>query len=327
LNILPKVDICILSWDRVEDTILAINSALSQKGIDSKVIVVDQGSSEDNLLKLRIFCEKSNRIILVCNRINLGVPGGRNQASYQGIGDYIVSLDNDAEFSDDYQLMEACKIMHDQNDLGIIAFKILRFGTKEDDITSWPYHEDLTIWSNKEFYTDRFVGAGHMIRRQVFEEVNGYDDKLFFLHEEVDFSKRVINAHYKIKYTSNVTICHKVSAEHRVSWTGKRWAFDVRNKTYLHIKFKTFLPTAIFHTGIMLWQGIKSGLIVATFQGFFQGFMLLPTAVNCWRKQKYLFSDNESMKYFEHCSPTSGMSVLERIKVRLKNVKPVVVKK
>ncbi|WP_223097870.1 glycosyltransferase family 2 protein [Vibrio sp. SCSIO 43132] len=40
----PSVDITILSWDRIDDTLDAIDSALSQQGIDLKVIVVDQGS-------------------------------------------------------------------------------------------------------------------------------------------------------------------------------------------------------------------------------------------------------------------------------------------
>ena len=323
---LAKVDITILSWDRIDDTLAAIDSALAQESIDSSVIVVDQGSQPEGLEQLRQHCKKDARIQLVCNDENAGVPGGRNQAASQGQGEFIVALDNDAEFADAHQLARACEIMAAKQELGVLAFRILRYGTSEDDATSWSYHGSLQEWSQREFYTDRFVGAGHMIRRSAFEKVGCYDERLFFLHEEVDLSKKMINAHYKLLYTPEVVIGHKVSAEHRVAWTDDRWMFDIRNKTYLHLKFKTFLPTALFHTCIMVWRGLRSGLFKATFKGLYQAIRLFPRAVSSWKSNSYLSSDKTAKAYFDLCSPTSGMSLYERIKMRLQAAKPVVVK-
>lgn len=326
MNLLPRVDITILSWDRIRETIDAIDSALNQQSINSKIIVIDQGSQPEALAKLQQHCSTNEKVTLVCNEKNVGVPGGRNQAAQLGDGDYIVALDNDAEFIDEHQLARACQIMNTKETLGVLAFRILRYGTDEDDVTSWPYHESLTTWSHKEFYTDRFVGAGHMIRRCAFEQVGCYDERLFFLHEEVDLSKKMINAHYKILYTPEVIIGHKVSAEHRVAWSDDRWMFDVRNKTYLHIKFKTFIPTALFHTGLMVWRGLRSGLIKATFRGLYQAAKLVPHAVSSWKKNPYLSSDEKARAYFDACSPTSNMSLYERIKMRLTTATTVVVK-
>ncbi|PKF78859.1 glycosyl transferase [Vibrio sp. vnigr-6D03] len=322
----PTVDITILSWDRIDDTLDAIDSALTQQGIELKIIVVDQGSQPDGLVRLRQHCLKDPRIQLVCNRTNLGVPGGRNQASDQGSGDFIVALDNDAEFIDEHQLAKACEIMKGEPEIGALAFRILRFGSQEDDLTSWSYHQNVEEASEQSFYTDRFVGAGHMLRRDAFDGINGYDADLFFLHEEVDLSKRLMNSHYKIKYTPEVVIGHKVSAEHRVAWTGGRWTFDVRNKTYLHFKFKTFLPTAIFHTGILVWRGVRSGLIWSTFKGLFQGFSMVPKALAAWKTQPSVNSDAQAKAYMDSCSPTQGMSVMQRVKKRLSSAKPVPVK-
>ncbi|CCN69929.1 glycosyltransferase family 2 protein [Vibrio nigripulchritudo] len=322
----PSVDITILSWDRIDDTLDAIDSALSQQGIDLKVIVVDQGSKPDGLAKLRQHCHKDSRIQLVCNRQNLGVPGGRNQASDQGTGEFIVALDNDAEFVDEHQLAKACELMRSEPELGALAFRILRFGSQEDDLTSWSYHESASQAAETTFYTDRFVGAGHMLRREAFDGIKGYDSDLFFLHEEVDLSKRLMNAHYKIKYSPEVVIGHKVSAEHRVAWTGGRWTFDVRNKTYLHFKFRTFLPTAVFHTGILVWRGIRSGLIWSTFKGLLQGFGMVPKAVRAWKTQPAVVSDAQAKAYMDSCSPTQGMTVMQRVKMRLQSAKPVPVK-
>lgn len=322
-----SVDIIILSWDRVADTLLAIDSALSQEGINRKVIVVDQGSKPDGLKVLRKYCSKNPDVLLLCNGENSGVPGGRNKASLQGDGEYIVSLDNDAEFIDSHQIARSVEIMKKESELGALAFRILRFGSSEDDVTSWSYHQNIKEWSDKSFYTDRFVGAGHILSRKAFDEIGGYDDSLFFLHEEVDLSKRLINAGYKIRYTPEVVIGHKVSAEHRVAWNGDRWLFDIRNKTYLHLKFKTSVATAIFHSILMIWKGMRAGLYKATLKGFLQGIGMLPNAIDAWRTQPAVKTNEKSRGYMESVSPMAGMSVWERVKKRLVDNKPLPVKK
>lgn len=312
-----SVDVIILSWDRLDDTLAAIQSSLDQKGVELEVIVVDQGSKPESLKRLKEFCAKDPRIVLQCNRINNGVPGGRNQASFIGTGKYIVALDNDAEFADDQQLLKMTEIMEADPTMGALAFRIKVFGQNIDDRSSWPYNEKLEDWSEKKFKTTRFVGAGHSIRREVFEDIRGYDDRLFFLHEEVDLSQRIINAGYSIWYDPSVTIGHKVSAEHRVAWDGKRYYFDVRNKTYLHIKHKTRFPTFVFHTGLLVVKGIKSGFPAATFKGLGGAALMLPYAIKERCKNPYVKTTKESREYMESCSPLKGWSTWDKIRFRL----------
>ncbi|GGA64565.1 glycosyl transferase [Neiella marina] len=319
---LAKVDITILSWDRIDDTLKAIDSAVAQQGIEQRVIVVDQGSEDSGLSRLRRHCEAISCVTLVCNGSNSGVPGGRNIAARQGDGDYLVALDNDAEFIDSFQVAKAVEVMRSDASLGAIAFRILRFGSNQDDLSSWSYHQSVSDWAGQPFFTDRFVGAGHMILRQAFEQIGCYDDALFFLHEEVDLSKRLINIGYQIRYSPEVVIGHKVSAEHRVAWSAGRWRFDIRNKTYLHIKFRTFFPTFVFHTSLMMWRGIRSGLWWATISGVCQGFAMAPAAIRFWSRPSSKASA-AAADYYQQCSPTKGMSLWRRVVLRLKSAKPV----
>ncbi|GAL18231.1 glycosyl transferase family 2 [Vibrio maritimus] len=117
-----SADIIILSWDRLEETIAAIESSLAQKGVKLSVIVVDQGSKPETIEALRTYCNEHHQITLVCNQDNKGVPGGRNQASALGASEFIVSLDNDAEFVDEFQVAKACELMAEREDLGALAF-------------------------------------------------------------------------------------------------------------------------------------------------------------------------------------------------------------
>lgn len=313
-----SVDIIILSWDRIEETIQAIESAMAQKGVVSTVIVVDQGSKPNALEQLKVFCDPHDNVILLCNESNMGVPGGRNQASKLGKSEFIVALDNDAEFIDEWQVAKACALANEHDDVGVLAFRIMRFNSDSDDLTSWSYHQDIEKWASRSFYTNRFVGAGHLIRRRLFEELSGYDDRLFFLHEEVDFAKRVVNAGFTIMYTPKVVIGHKVSSEHRVAWNAGRWQFDVRNRLYLHLKFKTPFSTMIFHTFLMCHKGIKSGMTKSTFVGLWKGLRMSLLAKKSWLHDPYLISNEKASKYQVQCDPYSDKSVWERIKLRIK---------
>lgn len=299
-----SVDTTILSWDRSEDTLAAISSALQQEGIQGKVFVVDQGSSPDNITKLREFAENKQDLTVVYNKENLGVPGGRNCGALQGKGKYIVSLDNDAEFADEHQLAKATEIMEANPDIAVLAFRILRYGSTEDDWSSWPYGSTDKWPSDSSFYTTKFVGAGHMIRREAFEAIGGYDNKLFFMHEEVDLSKRFINSGFKIRYSHEVVIGHKVSAEHRVPWSSTRTLYDVRNSVYLAAKLNTekgFLNTLLMlirQFSRNLKRGQK-GVVLSSIKGLCLGVALVPRAIRIRKEHPETKSNRGADEYYE----------------------------
>lgn len=314
-----SVDITVLSWDRLEDTIESIKSGLEQSGIDSKVIVVDQGSQPDNVRKLRLFSKDKPHLHIVFNKKNLGVPGGRNQAAQQGDGDYIVGLDNDAEFIDEFQLKRAVEIMEQDPSIGVLGFRVLRYGTHEDDLSSWYYSKNPAEYADKPFFTTHFVGAGHMIRRSAFEEVHGYDDELFFMQEEIDLSERIINAGYKILYSPEVVIGHKVSAEHRVNWTGKRWELNVRNAFYLHVKRGTPLLNLVFHTFLLIRRGSKAKLFWKSISGVWQGIKMIPMARSQRKNNKSNLVTQQALEYRQSCSTRQKRTNWQRIKMRFKD--------
>jgi GT2 family glycosyltransferase len=314
---MTTVDITILSWDRLDETKAAIKSALSQTGITSRVIVVDQGSQPENLAQLRNFCRQYERIDLVCNQHNLGVPGGRNQAAWQGDGEYIVALDNDAEFIDTFQLAIAAEIMNNSPQLGAIGFRILRFGTDQDDLSSWSYEQPVAQWFARHFYTTHFVGAGHMIRRRAFDQVQGYDAALFFLQEEAELSRKLINSGYKIRYTPEVVIGHKVSAERRVIWRGPRWRYFVRNQFYLDVKFRRSLASLSLSILLTHYKGLRSGLLKDSMVGFLQGLAMLPKAIKAWRLPG-VRTNSQALEYLAKCAVNGNQSRWQRIRRRLR---------
>jgi GT2 family glycosyltransferase len=263
----PEIDIIILSMDRSDDTIAAIESALAQRRVHQKIWVVDQGSSSETIERLQRYVASKPEVHLEITGRNLGVPGGRNLATQLGRAPYVVALDNDAEFCSENEVAIAIQRLERDPDLAAIGFRILNFFSRVDDERSWGYPKSLKSRSDREFLATRFIGAGHALRRTAFEVVGGYDANLFFYWEELDLSYRLINAGYRILYAPEVAIFHKVSPEHRVSWTGGRFYYRVRNRLYIEYKYGAPILYLIGLAGAYILMGVHNGVIRQALRG------------------------------------------------------------
>jgi len=226
-------DVVILALDRADETEAAIRSALDQTGVTRHVIVVDQGSRPDALARLADAVRGRDDATLVALDHNVGVPGGRNIGTGLGHGRIIAGLDNDAVFAAPDLLAEMAAAFDDDPDLGALGCRIVVDATGDDDLSSWGYPASLLPRSRATFDTATFVGAGHAIRRETWNDAGGYDARLFFCWEEYDFCLRAINRHWRIRYRGDIVIRHKVATERRVAWSGDRWFHYVRNRIFI----------------------------------------------------------------------------------------------
>jgi GT2 family glycosyltransferase len=262
-----QVDVIILSWNRVDDTIAAIRSAVAQTGIARRILVVDQGSEPENLRALECFLQNNPDVDLRKLGRNVGVAAGRNIATAMGRAPYVVALDSDAEFADQHVLERVVVHLEANPQLCAIGFRITNFFTGENDVTSWDYSgaDD----PGRRFFTTRFIGAGHALRRNTFESVGGYDERLFFCGEEVDLCYRMLNfSGHRIAYMPDVVIRHKVSPEHRVYWGRGRYYYTVRNNLYTSYKFGFPPPRLALSAAAFFIKGLRNGVFFETLRAF-----------------------------------------------------------
>ncbi|MEM0984892.1 MAG: glycosyltransferase family 2 protein [Pseudomonadota bacterium] len=290
---MKAIDIIILSWDRTDDTIAAIQSGCDQQDISPRVKVVDQGTKPHDLARLKAFCDGHDAVEVRYNTENSGVAGGRNQASAMGDADYIVALDNDAVFADPTVCARAAAYMDAHPEIGALGFAVNVHDSPADnpvpDKSSWSYGPlEPANWTARTFPAKQFCGAGHMIRRSAFDEVGAYDDTLFFMHEEIDLCDRLMNAGYKIVYNGDFAVRHKVSAEHRVHWKGPRYRFHLRNHVYLMMKQKAPAFDVFSELMVMTVAGFRAGFVKASLGGFFGVLKLWPEARRQARTNAFL---------------------------------------
>lgn len=274
-------DIVILSLDRLEDTVEAINSALNQRGGVFHVSVLDQGSSLEMIRQLRRQFSHVPYFALYESGMNLGVPGGRTAAAMLGHGQFIVSLDNDAVFASKWVVANALRIFRQSPDLAALGFNILAADGTHPDMTSWGYPKAMLPRFRESFDTTTFVGAGHAIRRSAWTAAGGYDCSLFFTWEEYDFCLKAIALNWRIAYAGALAVVHKVAPQARVSWNDQRMRYFVRNRLIIGRKWgASWLSLSPLTIGYLL-KAARLGCIAAAWSGVLEaGATALP-----WRQR------------------------------------------
>jgi GT2 family glycosyltransferase len=310
-----RVDVVILSWNRLDDTLAALASARDQRGVDHHIWVVDQGSEPEHVAQLELFLKAIPNATLKKLDCNIGVPAGRNLGAALGNAPVIVALDSDAVFADSEVLARAAERLANQPELCAIGFAITNFFTGEPDWGSWDYPRDYD--PAREFRTTRFVGAGHAIRRTSFEAVGGYDARLMFCGEELDLCYRMINLDQRIVYAPSLAVLHKVTHDHRVFWERGRYLQTVRNALYSQFKFGVSWPRLAVGAGAFFLRGVRNRLAWQAVRG------ILASIAMCWAfarssedKSAYRLT-TATWRYIRECEPARQQSWFAKLRRQL----------
>lgn len=260
-------DVIILALDRLDETVEAIRSALSQTGVARHVTILDQGSAPENLAWLQAIVAGRPDATLLRSDRNLGVAEGRNLASGFGHGRVIAGLDNDAVFAEPTTLARMVAALDDEPGLAAVGCRILDHRTGQDDPHAWGYPPALLGRAGGSFLATSFAGAGHAIRRDAWNAAGGYDPALFFCWEAYDFCLRAIARGWRVRYRGDLVIRHNLTEAHRIARSDMRWFNDVRNRLYIERKYGAswwrLLPrvSGYLAKGFrarMLWQTLRA---------------------------------------------------------------------
>ena len=303
----PTVDVVLLSWNRLEETLAAVDSVLTQDIESIALWIVDQGSEPRQIAALRRLSRQHPDIHFIELHRNLGVPSGRNVGIGAGKADFVVCLDNDAVFDTPHALSTAVDRLVSDHRLGAISFRALDEATGELDLGSWAYPRIL-METSEPVLVGRFVGVGHALRREAFEDAGGYDETLFFCEEELDLSYRMIDLGYRILYDPSIVVSHKQSPEERMEWDGGRMYHQVRNAVLVHHRYRRRLPTTALVAAGWLIRGLYNGQGRQAIHGIFDAIRLLNSEGNAGR-----LSRQALLYVWEHDTRLRG-SLLDRLR-------------
>ena len=191
----------------------------------------------------------------------------------------MVFLDDDAYFTDEYSLEKILKKFSTSDEIAGMAFKIIL--RQDVDGLQIPFNR-LKRFLNKDIHNEEsevsyYVGAGHVLLRETFEKVEGYDTELFYGLEELDISSEIIKEDKKIIYFPQVQVIHepKKSVVDKKNKLKDEAYYSIRNRIWVSYKH---LPAMYLIVHLTVWGSfyfLKSLLkfqlgkfFIATFEGF-----------------------------------------------------------
>ncbi|AUJ31885.1 MAG: glycosyltransferase [Liquorilactobacillus nagelii] len=171
----------------------------------SKVIIVDNGSNNiSSIKKLSVQLE----IKLLDLKKNYGIAGAQNRGFeffFKNNFKWVLTLDQDTMVPfDTVKKMRASKKFKDSS-TAILAMKYYD--------PSWkPAQIKRATEKQKETETQkwRIISSGNLVRTDIWNLVDGFDEWLFIDQVDFDFNAKVILAGYKIWQVNNLIMEHEI---------------------------------------------------------------------------------------------------------------------
>jgi GT2 family glycosyltransferase len=195
----------------LEQCVASVQEALVN--IDSEIIVVDNHSSDDS-------CEMIQSLFpnvqLIQNNSNLGFPKGNNIGVAAAKGDYICILNPDTVVAE-ATFEKILAFAEKQNNLGIVGCKLLdgsgNFLPESKRGVPTPFVALTKIFSlyqlfpkwelfnryyaqhlseNETGKVDVLVGAFMIMKRELYNQIGGFDENCFMYSDDIDLCYRVL---------------------------------------------------------------------------------------------------------------------------------------
>lgn len=219
-----KVAIIVLNWNGRTDTLACLASLSRLDYPTYKIIVVDNGSSDDSVVTIRAAYPQ---VILIETGDNLGYVGGNNVGlDYARTlsADYALLLNNDTEVAPEFLslLVQAAEA---DPAVGIVG-PIIYYYDRPDVVWSaggvidWHLGNTYLLGLNEPDHgqfgltphlVDFVTGCALLIKMPVIKQVGLLDPRFFAYYEETEWCARVTRFGFKILLVPRAKIWHKIS--------------------------------------------------------------------------------------------------------------------
>lgn len=223
------LSIIVVNWNTREITRNCLQSVREKvTGISCEVIVVDNASSDVSVEMVR---SEFPEVRLIINDENLGFGRANNQGMRVARGRYFLLLNSDTIVIDD-SIQRLVSFMESSPQIGIAGCKLLfedltlqgscaRFSSIKlallEDLMLYKFMSRRRqgevllngYWAHDRTRdVDAVWGAAMLVRREVFDETTGFDERIFMYGEDVEWCMRVRDLGWRITFAHDCRIVH-----------------------------------------------------------------------------------------------------------------------
>ena len=214
----PLVSVILVNFRGAEDTVEAIRHLRHLDWPEDRVevVVVDNASGDGSPAVIR---SALPGIRVIESSENLGFAGGCNLGVRKSNGEILAFLNNDAK-PDPSWVREAVRRFHESPEIGAVASRVLDWdGERVDFIDAgltwfgmgYKPHTGQPVPDLPDLPQDVLFGTGSamFVRRDVYEELGGFDERFFMFFEDVDLGWRLNLRGYRFAYEPASLAYHK----------------------------------------------------------------------------------------------------------------------
>jgi hypothetical protein len=308
----PTLDIVIINWNsgsQLKRCLCQIETAV-KKGVQlDRIVVVDNASSDSSIADLTV---QDDRLVILRNRRNTGFAAACNQGAKDSRANYLLFMNPDVYLgADSLSIPTEFLSRLENSNVAICGPRLVgqdavaqktcsRFPTTKDlcaqalglgrllpDVFRVP---PMNEWAHDHNRTvDQVIGACLFVRRKVFEQLRGFDERFFVYFEEVDLCLRCKKSGHEIFYLNEASAVHTGGGcSNQVP--GKRLFYLLRSRILYARKHFSTVSAAVVSLVTIFIEPL-SRLYLATahgsveeLRGTLEGYSLL------WRSLSSLFT-------------------------------------
>lgn len=206
----------------------AVNSVMSCSIQEKEIIIVNDGSTD--LETLKILTEFSCKNLNIISQENHGLGFSRNRGIAAAKGKYILTLDADNIITEKY-LLTAIDCL-DKENYAIVYSKPFFFG---EDIAERKFKTQA--FDGVELLYNNYIDACAIFRKSVWEEVGGYDETMPYNgNEDWEFWINCFLKQKKFKFIDEELFGYRIKKESMISNVSYQKA--VKNHEYILLKHR-----------------------------------------------------------------------------------------
>lgn len=287
---MKTLDIVIVNWNAGDLLRRCLSSVAGAEwsGLELRsVVVVDNGSRDSSLENLTAKLPMT----VLRNDVNRGFAAASNQGARLGSADYLLFLNPDTEIGQD-AVLRAVNLMEENREAGICGVRMIGPGGETDRSCARfprPLHflckafgldriapNALTSFVMREWdhqsntWVDHVIGAFYLVRRKLWNELGGFDERFFVYLEDLDFSLRARRKGWRTYFLADAFVMH-VGGGTSEAIKAQRLAYSLQSRLeyarkhfsrpgYAIVLLATWLLEPIARTANQLFRGDWRGL-------------------------------------------------------------------
>ena len=258
----------------LELCVLSVQNAI--QNIDAEIIVVDNNSRDDSCAVMK---QRFPKVKLIENKENSGFPKGNNIGVSQAQGEYICILNPDTVVAED-TFTKVLAFAEKQKKLGIVGVKLIdgtgNFLPESKRGTPTPFvaftkisglykifpkefgkYYAQHLSENETGKVDILVGAFMLMKRELYNEIGGFDENCFMYSDDIDLSYMALKKGKSNFYFHETSVIHYKGESTVKDGTYMRRFQEAMNFFYKKHFRVSFLFSIFMKMGIVFFSMVK----------------------------------------------------------------------